>query len=171
MRRRSVVKTDVIARRFGINEPLWQRAHAQRQRAYQQAWNHVEQVLKAGTARATVIAKYGLGDLQNEGHYRYHGSEHEDHIFAVHPKRPSLKHHGMWTWRPGYDTLIPARQFCCNCKPIRAKADGTQPWQCQGHDVGFEGKAPTGDFPANLSARPLAGKRLVECYSGNPDAG
>ena len=131
----------------------------------------MERALNSGKARPQVILSCGQGDLQDSGHFRHHGSAHDEYTFIVHPKHPELKKKGLWTWLPGRDTLLPGRTFCTTAKKIRTRADGCEVWQCGGHDVGFEGEAPPTDFPAALASRPLTGKRLVEVFAGDPSDG
>ena len=87
------------------------------------------------------------------------------------------------------DTYLEAKQFCSNCTFVHRTGSGVETWHCGGHDIephaapdaneGTIEQVEKTDAPADEALRdtsefpgsPLAGRRLVECFVGDPLAG
>lgn len=126
--------------------------------------------MTAQGSKGARFAAAGKGELQGDGPFRYHGDAHEGHTFKSHPRRPNLRGVGVMEWRPWCDTWLPGREFCSTAQFVRRRSDGVEVWQCQGHDLAGDSPEPA-DLPPSLRGNPLAGKRLVEVFSGDPSRG
>ena len=142
-----------------------------RKEAEESAWQHLRRVLEADDSSPNgVDLRFGEGPLTSGGAIVFHGNAHEEHAFCVHPARPNFFAQDIVIWRPARDTLRPARDFCKDARYVRRHVDGTEIWQCDGHDAG-SGARREEDWPEEFESQPLRGKRLVEVFSGHPSEG